>query len=61
MSVPVFMGYVEYPDDGLRWHDGGLWYHPEFDVNGVHAALLDPHSNYGKPSVDDLPPAVSGS
>ena len=45
------MGAVSYPDDGLRYEDGNFVYYPHLDVNGVHAALLDPHSNYGKPDV----------
>jgi hypothetical protein len=49
MNDPIYIGAVEYPDDGIRVHeDGTFWYHPEFDVNGVHQALLDPSSGYGK-------------
>lgn len=50
MSGLIYLGTVEYPDDGIRRHeDGTFWYYPDLDVNGVHGALLDPTSNYGKP------------
>jgi hypothetical protein len=35
MSEPgdlIYLGTVEGPDDGLRWHeDGTMWYHPDLD------------------------------
>jgi hypothetical protein len=58
MNEPIYLGTVEYPDDGIRIHeDGTFWYHPELDVNGIHRALLDPASCYGKPptEVRELP------
>jgi hypothetical protein len=53
-TEPIFLGTVEHPDDGLRFEDGRCVYYPELDVNGIHAALLDPAANYGKPAGTDL-------
>jgi hypothetical protein len=58
MTEPIFLGTVQFPDDGIRYENGQFYYYPELDVNGVHAALLDPLSNYGKPSGMDLRAAV---
>jgi hypothetical protein len=59
VSEPIFLGVVEYPDDGIRYIDGQFYYYAEFDVNGVHKALLDPASNYGKPAGVDLSVGVA--
>jgi hypothetical protein len=45
------MGYVEGPDNGLRWHaDGTLWYHPELDMQEGEARA------YMREAIASIPP-----
>ena len=47
-------GFVAGDGSEPRYDGESLVYYPHLDVNGVHAALLDPASGYGKPPGMDL-------
>ena len=55
MAEPIFLGYVERPDVGLRWHeDGTIWYHPELDKQEGEAKA------YMQEAIASIPVGVGG-